>query len=380
MNPVEWLSVSISQLQTGLPLRYDIYSKQGELLAKSGDEFTEITRASWAELGVDTVYAKKYLEVKEAAALAPYNQLVIQSLTDCITATVSLLTETINQLGSSNSVLGSQYEGLTENILQNITNDSAAAMQVVCQSILQSHSDQVTSLASRCSQLSVLSMAIACEMGLVPTEIETVGLAAMLHDISLISENLDRYPLTKAYRIHPVVSAEIVEATLGMASRIGIPVAQVHEMPAGDGFPQGLSGEAISPYARIINLADAYLTLTLDKQHAMMPRACHFHPADAIGYLMFHATQGRFEMNAVRALIRTSSLYPIGSHVILSDNSSAVVYRSTRIAPSKPVIKLDSTHALVDLRHSSLSVRGPNRQLQGYQPLVQSKLPGVLWL
>ncbi len=83
-------------------------------------------------------------------------------------------------------------------------------------------------------------------------------------------------------------------------------------------------------------------------------------------------------MDAVRALIRAGSLYPVGSSVKLSDDSTAVVLRSSRDAPSKPIVRLESQE-LLDLRNSHLSILGPERDSLNYSLLRKSQLGEIMW-
>jgi HD-GYP domain-containing protein (c-di-GMP phosphodiesterase class II) len=205
--------------------------------------------------------------------------------------------------------------------------------------------------------------------------------AALLHDISLMGFNFDAEleDQQEVYRQHPLHSASIVDAIVGINPKVAMAVAQVHEEVGPNGFPRGLSPSRIMPIAKIINLADTYITLTSRAQPAMFPPAKRFHPADAIGYIMYHAALGRFEVNTVRALVRASSLYPIGSTVELMDESTAVVFRSTRIAPSKPIVQLDSSKSLLDLRSSNINIRGPWRADTQFNLLRKSQLSEVFW-
>lgn len=381
MGSIQWLAVPISQLEIGLPLRYDIYNQAGDHLANAGDEFAQSQKASWIQLGFGDVYAKVCTPLNEDALLQPYDQAALQALRE----NVELISSVVLELGSSRtgklSVTSMEFDELSSDVLRNVQADSAAALLVLAHSILNSHAAEDKLLADRCSQLAILSMAIAYELGLVPSECGIVGTAAMLHDVSLMgnSQDADGENADEYYRQHPIQSSNIVDSLLGINPKVAMAVSQVHEMPLGDGFPRGLRANRISQAARIICLADIYLTLTSSRQPSIMPVGRGFHPADAIGYIMYHTALGQFAIETVKALIRVSSLYPIGSRVQLSDDSTATVFRSSGNVPSKPIVRLDSSQDLIDLRQSSLTILGPDRSLGNYNPLYKSDIAEVMW-
>jgi hypothetical protein len=212
---------------------------------------------------------------------------------------------------------------------------------------------------------------------------QSIALAGMFHDVSLL--DCVRYGRRRfyksAYANHPIDSALLLESAVGINAKVGLAVCQLHEQVDGTGFPKRLVASRIIPIARILNVADAYLTLTNCVQPDMFPQARNFHPSDALGYLMYHAALGRFDRNVVRALIKATSLYPVGSRVTLSDNSTAVVMRSTTDAPSKPIVRIETGHeSIVDLRKSELAITQPTMSpLDSCTRIRKSNLADVYW-
>ncbi len=84
----------------------------------------------------------------------------------------------------------------------------------------------------------------------------------------------------------------------------------------------------------------------------------------------------------MRALLKTLSIYSIGSRVVLDDKSTAVVLRSSRSDPMRPVVRLDGTQArIIDLRTSKNYILGPvvDSELPARQRLQRTELNNVLW-
>jgi len=126
------------------------------------------------------------------------------------------------------------------------------------------HSERVTNLALR----------IARAMGLSPRELDTLHRGGLLHDIGKIGtppEILDKPGrLTpdeaSTMRQHVRIGARILEPIAAYAEVIPI-VLQHHEWFDGTGYPDGLSGEAISLGARIFAVADCFDALVSDRPY-----------------------------------------------------------------------------------------------------------------
>lgn len=114
------------------------------------------------------------------------------------------------------------------------------------------------------------------EIGLSEVEIREVELSALLHDIGKIgipdSVLLKPARLTRAefeiMKSHPVRSARILEKI--SALRPLIPgIKHHHERFDGLGYPEGLAGDAIPLYARIILIADTYDAMTSTRPYRL---------------------------------------------------------------------------------------------------------------
>ena len=126
------------------------------------------------------------------------------------------------------------------------------------------HSDRVTDYA----------LLIARSLNLPDEEIETVHLAGLLHDIGKIGvmEGVlgKKEKLTeedwKAIKQHPVTGAKILEPVKPM-TRIIPCILHHHERYDGKGYPDGLAGEKIPFYSRIIAIGDTFDAMTSDRPY-----------------------------------------------------------------------------------------------------------------
>ncbi|MCX9103583.1 HD domain-containing protein [Aeromonas veronii] len=114
-----------------------------------------------------------------------------------------------------------------------------------------------------------LALAIGQQLQLPQEQLDGWGLAAMVHNISLLkipAEILTRprelrpveFELIKQ---HPDTGREILQQ-IDFPWPITTIVMQHHENLDGSGYPQGLQGDAISLEARIIRVADSLAAMT----------------------------------------------------------------------------------------------------------------------
>lgn len=218
-------------------------------------------------------------------------------------------------------------------------------------------------LATRCVQFSILSMAIARQIGASKERIQSVGSAAMMHDWSLFDlppeSRFPHQPMTaqirEQYRVHSLSTVAMLDMVESVPPVVKSYVAQVHEMLDGSGFPNGLGRSEIDAMSRVLCVADAYLTLTSPPKGA--PRIV---PCDAVAFLVNGAAKGRYSSAAVRGLLQSVTLYPIGSIVELSDLTKAKVIRSNGSDYGYPIVEsLKDATKIINLKQTELFVTRP---------------------
>ena len=115
---------------------------------------------------------------------------------------------------------------------------------------------------------------IGREMGLRDGEINTLKTAALLHDIGKLSVPdwilLKPTPLTedefRFIKLHTVIGEKLLSQIEGFEEVAKI-VRWHHEKIDGSGYPDGLKGDEIPLFARIIAVADIYDALTSDRPY-----------------------------------------------------------------------------------------------------------------
>lgn len=125
-------------------------------------------------------------------------------------------------------------------------------------------------------RVSAMSRAIATEMKLPYGDVEQVATAALLHDVGKIHEKFAPV-LRKEARLtpeeqellqeHPVKSSELVGVISAFRGMVQTSVRSHHERWDGNGYPDGLTGEAVPLGARIIAVADTVDAMRTDRPY-----------------------------------------------------------------------------------------------------------------
>jgi diguanylate cyclase (GGDEF)-like protein/putative nucleotidyltransferase with HDIG domain len=132
--------------------------------------------------------------------------------------------------------------------------------------VLQEHSG---SLADHGDAVAKLSAATARRLGLTDADVETVALAARLHDVGKLAMPAGIVnkpgPLNDAewsfMRRHTLIGERILRAAASLAS-VATVVRSSHERWDGGGYPDQLAGQAIPLAARIVFVSDAFAAMT----------------------------------------------------------------------------------------------------------------------
>jgi putative two-component system response regulator len=128
--------------------------------------------------------------------------------------------------------------------------------------------------AQHSERVSRLAVALGRAIGLPDDRLRVLEFSALLHDVGKIGIPgrilLKPGKLTEeewaVIKTHPERSAEIV-SEVGALAEVATIVRHHHERMDGEGYPDGLEGDAIPLLSRIITTADAYEALTADRAY-----------------------------------------------------------------------------------------------------------------
>jgi HD-GYP domain-containing protein (c-di-GMP phosphodiesterase class II) len=387
MNNQSWV-ISTSDLLEGTTLSFDLLDANGNVLHKAGVPIGQRLKDRLAADGIMSVTIQGTSEVAPenvaSVLMDSFDPALIEALNQSISAASAAVSNAMQSLTAGESIDPEPLLEGVQSFMNSATKDIAAALSVL--SVYQTNETalQQEKIAERSAKLSLLGVITAIAQGQNDSFVSEIGLAGLLHDCSLILQPslINRDPNTPLsatelnfYRNHPLKSAELLLKTGSIPPTVREVIEQVHEQANGTGFPRGLQIKDCNYQATILNVADAYLTLTDSSAHHQ------FVQSDALLYLVSQATKGMFCARTIQSMMRAMSVYPVGTVIVMDDSSKAVVVRSNTDSPMKPVVRtLNTARQKIDLTKSTRSIVGPYTDATtGRQRMPRSEMARVFW-
>ncbi|MDR0723150.1 MAG: HD-GYP domain-containing protein [Treponema sp.] len=205
---------------------------------------------------------------------------------------------------------------------------------------ITTHRGQELRLAKNAVDTAVLALGIAQAMGLADFTIATLLLGSLLHDVGMfcipqsILTTKDLAKVDQRYILtHPIHGYNVILKELRYHNRIALVALQHHEHWNGTGYPQGLSGTAMTLESRIVAIGDAFAAMTT-------PRS--YRPAmtghQAMNQLV-DVMNSQFDPDILKVFVAFMGIYPRGSLVRLNTGAIARVIDQTDM-PLQPCIRM----------------------------------------
>ncbi|HEY0049663.1 MAG TPA: HD domain-containing phosphohydrolase [Pyrinomonadaceae bacterium] len=170
------------------------------------------------------------------------------------------------------------------------------------------------------------SVAVGKRMGMGETELETLRISALLHDVGKIAidDNILKKPAAltndefEIMKTHPQRGFKIMSQIPAMKEFLP-GMYMHHEMVNGEGYPQGLRDDQIPLQAKIVSVADTFDAMTTDR-----PYQKGMNLDDALNRIRsFVGT--RYDGKVVEALVQACAegqIRPVGGAVVKPQNSA----------------------------------------------------------
>jgi len=192
----------------------------------------------------------------------------------------------------------------------------------------------------------IISLTIGESLKLPNFRLIELGIAAMLHEIGMMKIPKQVYDKSTALTdnekrlisTHPIQGLKMLqdyskENANPLAQDILMGVWQHHERSNGTGYPQGLSGESITQFGKIIAVACSY-----DAQISNRPFRSGIDGFTSM-MTMLREMSSLFDEKVISALINSISLFPLGNYVRLKNGAIGIVV-DIGTHPRYPVVKL----------------------------------------
>lgn len=343
----------LSMVQPSMRLGKPIISEEGQTLIGYNVELSQSLINKLIQYGFQQIYIKDkrtddiYIEdsIREETRLVIRGQLTrsFQMLLSSKTVTLSerqQISKTANHcIGLLKDDLRSHIRPSDDTIMLMVMNRSSFSM--------------VEHFFQNALNVAVYATRIGMIEGYSTTDLEALGMGAMFHDIgnAMAPHSL----LTKKTPLSPLEFEEIKKHTehgFKLLREIpGVPLLsahcalQHHEKVNGTGYPLGLSGTNVHPFAQWVGLLDAYDAMTNPRPYrASLP------PDHALENL-FTGAGTLYDKSKVEFFRNKVAIYPVGLSVRLSTGQTGIVSKINPSFKQRPVVRILTNERGEQLRY-----------------------------
>lgn len=187
-----------------------------------------------------------------------------------------------------------------------------------------------------------LMIALGKQMGLEERLLQELGMAGLLHDVGkmMIPEEVLNKPgrLTDeeftVIKNHPQRGWDILKDSSGVNDIAMEVCLHHHEKMDGSGYPDKLSGDTLTLFARMGAVCDVYDAITSVRCYKS-----GWEPAEAIRK-MAEWQEGHFDATVFHAFVKTIGIHPSGTLLKLKSGRLAVVIEQSEKSLLSPVVKV----------------------------------------
>lgn len=322
------------QLKPGMKLDHPVVDRLGRNLVARGAALDDYMIDSMLKLGIMSVYVQdgEIEEPEDSTPVCPEAEKQIEKLRTEDRAKVTLSASIRERVSTGIQFIYSNTDSdemtaATENIATDLMDCINANDAIAIDISTLKTSDEYTFKHS--VDVATISMIVAKQQGLSQSEIHEIGVCGLLHDIG--KTKIPNEILNKPDRLddaefaimkqHSTYGYNMIKDRSEFSRNVCLGVLQHHEKMNGKGYPLGVTGDKICPYAKILSVADIYDALVTER-----PYKKAFSQRDAIEMIMSMTQE--LDLTSMKSFLESMILYPVDSIVELSNGEKARVVRN----------------------------------------------------
>ena len=226
-------------------------------------------------------------------------------------------------------------EAFTKNLVSSIERNPNALM---CMTKIR---EKDTYLLEHSLNVAILLANFGTHVGLNDEQIQELALSGFLHDIGKIKipDEILHKPGRLSDQEMTIMKDHVYYGTkvlieMGMPDFIVETIGQHHERLDGYGYPEGLRGDEISAFGRMIAIVDTYDAITADrcyKDGMSSKKALQ---------ILLQDTPEKYDQGLVTKFVQCIGIFPAGSLVKLNNQKIAMVLKQHQVHATKPTVKV----------------------------------------
>ncbi|MEZ3479258.1 MAG: HD domain-containing protein [Lachnospiraceae bacterium] len=336
--------IRINDARPGMCLAYNMYDADGHTLICSGSILSKFYIKKLNEYGFDGVYIND--ELSEDIEIEP----VISP---------DLRTEGLINVRNSD-VDG--CKGVAKKIVSQVLHKGVLSLDLTDLRCFDGYT------YAHSVNVAVLSCIIGFGLKMNEESLEQLVMAGLLHDLGklVVPPEILNKPArltNEEYEVmkqHATLSYEIIKERWDISAQVKAAVLFHHENVDGSGYPQGIYGDSMTIFTKILHVADVYDALV-----SRRPYKNPYSPFEACEYLM-GAGGIMFDTKVVEALLLYVPFYPKGTQVELSDGRQGIIVDNRGSRNLRPLLRLlDGTMMdLLEQKNFNLTIlHGVNEEI-----------------
>lgn len=319
--------VSIDMLKPDMKLARAVYN-QGALILPAGRADVARYVSNLRNMGVDYVY----VEDDKSEGIEIPDAIAEKTRTSC----KRILQNTIEQFSLSDKLETKELEECVTSVIMEILNtpDIQVSLNDIASTDEYTYTHSVSTM--------VYALMIARKLNYSETKLTVLGMGTLLHDIGKML--IDREVMFKEgeltqkeydyVKMHSLYGYQTLRRIASLPEQVRLIAYMHHERIDGSGYPQGLSGEEINEFIRIVSIADVYDALTTDRCYRKK------WPANKAMDFLVERSGKEFDPVLVGLFTQQLAVYPNGSLVRLSNQYLGIVSKQNRSMPLRPFVRV----------------------------------------
>lgn len=332
--------ISTLECKPGMKLGKPVYSSTGQKLVANQMELTESIIARLNGMG----YEYLYIDDPSTEGIFIEDSIRIETRMALRLSLERLLNQLsihpVALLDGRLSVYNLCWESISMvmNDLKNPRDDTIMLIQVGS----PSKGSAIGHFIQNAIDVCVFATKIGISQGYYGKDLMALSLGALLHDIGnfRLSQDVLLKPgaLTEGefnhIKQHSELGFELLKNEPGIPASAALCALMHHERINGSGYPNGLKGEEIHPFARWVGLIDAYDAMTNPRPYrkALLPN---------VAMEILYAGAGTlYDLDKVELFRKKLAIFPVGLPVLLSTGEQGIVARINRDFIQRPVVRV----------------------------------------
>jgi HD-GYP domain len=337
--------VSIEKLKAGMALAKPLLESNLETLMKEG---TELDDAMIHRINAEG-YLGVYVEDAISRGVEVQDILRAQTRMQTIQQLKAVLKEVRAKAAAGEELAGTKHpREIVMPVIEEVFFSPKRLVELLDVRPYDDYDDYHT------ANMVTLAILVGVEMGLSGTQLQDLGIAALLHDVATVftptailekqgewNEEERQTAKDGAQRCFEFLRQQFEISPESCAA-----VLQVHENYDGTGWPNQLAGDQISLYGKILAVVHGY-----DELVSRRPGRAAQMPDSALQHIRRNAGVC-FDPKVVRLFSRVVAPYPAGSLLELADGRHALVLENFSENIARPRLMLtDGSDTVFDLCH-----------------------------